>query len=1054
MMSNNNIVKWFVHNPVAANLLMVMLIVGGLFGLMTVGKESMPSMSPSRIDVSVSYLGAGPEEVEERIIIRIEEAIYDLDGIKHIYSTAREGRGSVTIRAIDDYDMQKLLNEVKSRVDSINTFPTLSERPTVSQPVFNNSVSRIALAADIPEAELKELGRRVRDELAALKGVSNVELDAVRPYEISVEVSEMKLREYGISFSDVAQAISRTSVNMPAGKVDNDAGKIQIMTRGQGYTGEDFEDIVVLRTGDGTRVLVRDVATVIDGFTEDRFTARVNGKNAILLRVNTSENPNVVAVSEAVEDYIENTLKPRLPEGVEAVIWMDNSEGFKSRANMLATNGISGLALVFVGLMLFLTPRLAAWVVVGIFVSFLGTFMFLPFTGETLNMLTMFAFILILGIVVDDAIIVGENVHRQNQRGIKGAKASVLGTTKVAKPVIFSALTTMIFFAPLAMVPGDTRQFTVIIAVVVILTLAFSLIESLLILPTHLRHGGEEKPGLLAKFFTVIGLTRIVNIARGWAAHFLDVMITKYYRPFLDTCLRRKGVTMSVFIAMLIFVIGGIQMGGLVGFAFQPSIPQDFVRAEYTFPSGVPYNTVKRAARELEASAYKVVTDLEEQYPDTKIFKATMSFASGRGARAFFVLEPGEDRPVTTEEITRMWREATPPFPDAKEIKFDNTFNNNSRGMRIRLSSSNIEAIEEAAAALKAKLATYDAIYYVTDTAESAQSEAVLSLDPSAENLGLSLRDLGRQVRQAFYGDEVQRVPRGIDDVKVMVRYPEQDRKSFDTLGDMRIQTSDGSAVPFESVANITYHPAYTSIRRTDRARTLTIIASLEEGKDAEIKRIKDDLNENFYPEWEKKYSNVTRHKSGGDEGQAEFLKSIITNFGFGLMIIYVLFAIAFKSYFKPFVIFTALPFGYMGAILGHLFLGMDISIFSILGIAAAMGVVINDNLVLMDYICRLRAQGYDVIKAIEVAAEERFRPIFLTSFTTFIGLIPLMMETSVQAQFMIPTVVSLAFGVLFATVVTLILVPVLYILMSRARDRIYGLFGWDLPEILPEPAE
>ena len=751
---------------------------------------------------------------------------------------------------------------------------------------------------------------------------------------------------------------------------------------------------------------------------------------------------------------MENTLKPKLDDGVEVVIWNDQSKGFESRAHTLISNGISGLALVFLGLMLFLTPRLAAWVVVGIGVSFLGAFMFLPLTGQSLNMIGMFAFILILGIVVDDAIIIGENIHRENQRGVKGVKASILGGSKVAKPVIFSALTTMIFFAPLAMVPGDTKQFTTVIAVVVILTLIFSLIESLLILPTHLRHGGEIKPGLLAKIFTRLGVTRVVDFLRAKADTFLEVTISKYYRPFLDRCLRRKAVTLSVFIGMLLLVIIGIQKGGHVGFAFQPSIPQDFIRAEFTFPSGVPFDTVKEATRALEESAYGVVKDLEKKYPNDKIFKANMAFASGRGARSFFVLEPGENRPVSTEEITKMWREATPIFPDAKEVKFDNTFNNDSRGMRIRLSSSDPEAIDAAAAELKAKLATYDAIYYVTDTADSAQAEAVLSLMPSAENMGISLRDLGRQVRQAFYGEEVQRVPRGIDDVKVMVRYPESDRKSFDTLNKLRVRSDGGSEVPFVSVANVDYRPAYTTIRRTDRERTLSIIASFKEGKAAEIEIIKQDLKDNFYPEWKKKYKNVKRSLGGGDEGQAEFMTSLLTNFGFGLLIIYILFAIAFKSYFKPFIIFTALPFGYMGAILGHLIMGLDISIFSILGIAAAMGVVINDNLVLVDYICGLRDKGYDVIQAIEISAEERFRPIFLTSFTTFIGLVPLMMESSVQAQFLIPAVVSLAFGVLFATTVTLVLVPVLYILMSRTRDRIYNLFGWELKQILPEPAE
>ncbi|MCF8475075.1 MAG: efflux RND transporter permease subunit [Emcibacter sp.] len=1050
----NNIVSWFVNNPVAANLLMILLLIGGIVGLQKIDKESFPSIDGSEIHVDVFYLGAGPEEVEERIIIRIEEAVYDLEGVKHIISRANEGFGNVVIEAVDDYDMQKLLNEVKARVDSINTFPRLSERPVVSQPLFSQPVVQIALAGNIPEADLKELSRNVRNELATLKGVNQVSLDGTRPYEISIEIDEYNLQKYGLTFDQIAQAISRSSVNMPAGKVDNETGNIQIMTRGQGYTGKDFEDIVVLHNQDGTRVLLKDVAKVVDGFSDDKFSGHVNRKNAVLIHVETTVNPNVVTVSENVTDYIENTLKPKLPKDVEAIIWNDQSKGFKSRASTLINNGLSGLVLVFAGLMLFLTPRLAAWVVVGIAVSFLGAFMFLPMTGESLNMIGMFAFILILGIVVDDAIIVGENIHRENQRGIKGGKASILGTVKVIKPVIFSALTTMIFFAPMAMVPGDTKQFTTVIAVVVILTLCFSLLESLLILPAHLRHGGEEKPGVLARLLTKIGMTKYVNIAREWSDKFLNLFIIDYYRPFLDKCLRHKGITLSAFIGMLVIVIGGIQMGGHVGFAFQPSIPQDFIRAEYTFPNGVPFDKVKEATVALETSAYKVVKELETKYPNDKIFKANMAFASNRGARSFFVLEPSENRPISTEDITKMWREATPSFPDAKEVKFDNTFNNDSRGMQIRLSSAHVKNIEAAADELKARLATYDAIYYVSDTLDSAQAEAVLSLMPSAENMGISLSDLGRQVRQAFYGEEVQRIPRGIDDVKVMVRYPEEDRKSFDTLNKLRVRSGEGSVVPFGSVADIKYRPAYTSINRRDRERTLTITASFAEGKAAEIEKIKQDLKENFYPDWQKKYKDVQFDYGGGDEGQEEFMKSIMTNFGFGLLIIYILFAIAFKSYFKPFIIFTALPFGYMGAILGHLFLGMDISIFSIMGIAAAMGVVINDNLVLVDHICSLRNKGYNVIQAIEISAEERFRPIFLTSFTTFIGLLPLMLETSVQAQFMIPTVVSLSFGVLFATGVTLILVPVLYILMSRARDHIYNLLGWELLETLPNPAE
>lgn len=1050
----NNIVKWFVHNPVASNLLMTVLLIGGLVGTMQIGKESWPSVKPNFVEVSVKYLGAGPEEVEERIVIRIEEAVYDLEGIKRITSRAREGVGTVVVEAIDDYDIQKLLNEIKSRVDSINTFPGLSERPIVSQWRFTNPVMDMAIVAELPEAEMKELGRTIRNGLAALPGVSRVEIHGSRPYEISIEISDNQLQKYGLTFDEVARAISRTSVNMPAGKVDNEAGKIQIMTRGQAYTGDDFENIVVLRNVDGTRVLLKDVATVVDGFTEDEFMAHINGKNAVRFMVHSGENPNVVAISKTILEYAEETLKPNLPEGVELVITSDNSEGFSSRASTLVTNGLSGLLLVFVGLMFFLTPRLAAWVVLGIVVSFMGALFIMPYTGVSLNMLTMFSFILILGIVVDDAIIVGENIHRENQRGVHGRKASVMGSTKVLKPVIFSALTTIIFFLPMMFVPGTTRQFTYVIPVVVTLALGFSLLESLLILPAHLRHGGEIKPGMLARFFTRIGLTRWVDKGRGVADRFLNTLIFKYYRPFLDRALKHKLITLSCFVSFFIFVSVGLQASGIVGFAFQPAIPQDFIRAEYTFPPGAPFSIIEKAAKELEKSSAIIVKEMDEKYPGVKIFKSTMAFASRGSARAYLALEPNEGRDISTDDITKRWRELTPAFPDAKDVKFDNTFNDSSRGLRVRLSSADRDQIEQASRDLKAQLATYEAIYYVTDTADSAQSEAVLSLLPSAENLGLSLGDLGRQVRQAFYGQEVQRVPRGVDDVKVRVRLPLEDRQSFDTMQEMRIRSSDGAEVPFEAVAKVDYRPAYTSIRRTDRERTLTVTASLEEAKMDEMQNIEDELKEEFFPILKKKYPNVEFRFGGGSEGQAEFMQSVLQNFMKGLLVIYVLFAIAFRSYFKPFIILTALPFGYMGAILGHLFLGMDISIYSILGIIAAMGVVINDNLVLMDYINQLRDKGYAVMQAIEISAEERFRPIFLTSFTTFIGLIPLMLETSVQAKFLIPTVVSLAFGVLFATTVTLILVPTLYMGMSQIRDWIYGLLGWELAPSMTQPAE
>ena len=1037
----SGIVRWFVNNAVAANLLMIFLIVGGLIGVSQIGKEAFPSIKPNEIEVYVNYLGAGPEEVEERIVIRIEEAVYDLDGIERIRSRSREGFGMVWIEAEEGYDIQQLLNEVKSRVDAINTFPALSERPIVARNRWDNPVLQAAIVGDISEEELKELGRQARNDIAALPGIARAELDGTRAYEISIEISEFQLQKYGLSFQDVANAISRSSINLPAGNVRNETGNIQIMARGQAYEGKDFEDIVVLRNPDGTRVLLKDVATIIDGFEDSQFIARVNGKRAVLLKALSGENPDVLLMSESLHDYIDNTLNPRLPEGVEALIWIDNSEAFNSRVETLLNNGLSGLVLVFLGLMLFLTPSLAGWVVVGIAVSFFGAFTFMHYTGITLNMITMFSFILILGIVVDDAIIVGENVHRENQRGILGTKGAALGASRVVKPVIFAALTTMIFFLPMMFVPGETRQFTIAIPIVVILSLTFSLIESLLILPTHLRHGGEkkDKKGIITRIGDMLGINALIKKGQKWADGFLEVAISKYYRPFLDRALRNKSTTVASFVAALIIVTYGLMGSGFVGFVFQPPIPQDFVQAQYTFPDGTPFETSRKAVIALETAAQETIDEIEAKYPEEKIFKNTMGFGWRNNAMSFIVMEPSGRHDVNSEEVLKLWREKTPTFPDAKDVVFDNTFNESSDGMRIRLSSADREQIVAASEELKTHLNSYDSIYYVTDTADSAQSEAVLSLLPSAENLNLSLRDLGIQVRQAFYGEEVQRVPRGVDDVKVMVRMPEEDRDSFDSLNQLRIRSGEGTEVPFGSVAEVNYEPAYTSIYRTDRERTLTVKASIIEGREEEVQNIRQDLQENFLKDLEKKYPAVKFFFGGDAEDQEKFMNSVMSDLLKGIAVIYVLFAIAFRSYFKPFIIMTALPFGLMGAVLGHFFLGMNLSIYSIMGILAAFGVVINDNLVLVDYICQLREKGYKVMQAVEIAAEERFRPIFLTSFTTFIGLIPLMLETSVQAQFLIPTVVSLAFGVLFATTVTLVLVPTLYVGMAGVRDFFSG---------------
>tara|TARA_B100001939_G_scaffold315415_1_gene300546 strand:- start:6027 stop:9197 length:3171 start_codon:yes stop_codon:yes gene_type:complete len=1052
----SNIVKWFVNNPVATNLIMLIILAGGVIGYINVGKIAFPTFATNTINIYVSYLGAGPREVEERVLVRVEEAIFDLQGIKKIYSRATEGLGRVSVEVQDGYDPDKLLNEVKARVDAINTFPRLSERPIVERVYAQSDVIDLVVYGDIPERDLKEISRDIRDKIAQIPGAAKTQLEAVRDYEISIEVSEFQLQKYGLTFDEVADAIARSSVNLPAGKVDNEAGQIQIMTRGQAYVKEDFENIVLIRNPDGTRILLSDVAHIVDGFTDDQFSVKFNGKPGALIFVKTEGVADVVEISRAVNKMIEEEIRPSLPEGVEIDNWFDTSDLFESRLSMLLKNGISGLVLVFVGLMIFLTPALAFWVTVGIAISFFGCLMMLPYAGVSLSMLSLFGFLLILGIVVDDAIIIGESVHRENQHGLTGGPGAVLGATKVAKPVIFSALTTMIAFAPLAFLPGDSGKITYVIPVVVVLCLIFSLLESLFILPTHLRHGGEQRRGLASRLGGLLlpppaltRLTAMFQVCQTLANRFLNYLIYTLYRPFLDKVLKHAVLSLCIIIAGSIVILS-INMSGWVKNTFMPDVPADFIQASIVFPAGSPYQTISDATTVLEQSAKAMEKELSEKYPDEKIFRNILSWTSSRGqARAFLILEPAENRTVNVKEIADRWRELTPDVPDARDINFDFSVDGGGgKRLELLLKSKNPEQIEAAAAELKEVYATYSGLYNITDSGDTARMEAVLSLKPSAENLGLSLVDLARQVRQAFYGEEVQRIPRGQDDVKVMVRLPEEDRKSFDTLHDMRVRTPGGDEVPFNAAAEVRYQQAYTAIERTDRMRTLEVRANVDT-EQANAQEILQDIQEKYFPMWKTKYPDVEFSLEGDQKEQAEFVAALAFGFGIALLAIYFLMAVAFRSYVQPFLIFTAIPFGYMGAIIGHLLLGMDLSMFSIMGIVAAAGVVVNDNLVLLDYIHKLRDQGYEALKAIEVAAEERFRPIFLTSLTTFVGLVPMMMEKSFQAQFLVPTVVALAFGVLIASIATLFLVPILYLLLSRAREKLNFLLGEKEPSVI-----
>ncbi|MBT6328933.1 MAG: efflux RND transporter permease subunit, partial [Kordiimonadaceae bacterium] len=989
------IVQWFVKNPVAANLLMVIILAGGIMGMFRVGKIANPPVMAPIVQVSLVYPGAGPEEVEERIIVRIEEAVYNVDGVKRLEATALDSFGQVLVFAEEGYDLDKLLNEVKAKVDAINTFPRTPERPQIRQLKGEQPILSLAISGFFDEKGLKEVTRRIRDQISTVDGVNRIDLQGVRNYEVSIEISEFGLQKYGLSFDQVANAVKRSSVNMPAGRVDNEAGQIQIMTRGQSYVEEDFEDIVVLKRSDGTRVFLKDVATINDGFEQNKYQLSMDGKRATSLRIIAGDNPDTVKLSRDINQFLDETVRPSLAEGTEIVVYNDNSESFASRLYMMLENMITGLILVFIGLSLFLTPRLAGWVCVGILVSFMGTFFMLPYLDMSLNMISLFSFILILGIVVDDAIIVGENIHRQNQKGFVGEEGAIKGATMIAKPVIFSAITTMIFFSPMLFVEGFIKQVVIFIPVVVILTLSFSLFESLLILPSHLRHGQDSAPSRISTITTMIfqffGIRALFSYLRVRADKGLKYFVKNLYLPALYAVLRRKGLAFCSFLtALMVFI--SLQMGGIVGTAFMVNIPGDRIFVVVDYPMGAPYEDLVNAMTELEKSAQLLKIDLKKEFPGEEIIHHIEASTNHSQAQAYvnLYLKPSEDRELTIGDIVGRWRAFEPYIPDAKNISWDE--GGGSTRLSVRLSSGDIAQLEGAKQEMRDKFSSYSSVYYVSDTGAAAESEAVLSLLPKGENLNLSLVDLGRQVRQAFYGEEVQRIPRGADDVKVMVRLPEIDRKSFDTLEQLRIRTPDGLEVPFNSVATISYRPAPTQIIRNNRERNIDVFSIIGEENKTDVANIVSDLREGFFQEMEEKYPNVGMSFAGGQEEQDDFMQSLVINFMMGLIVVYCLMAVAFKSYSQPFIIMTAIPFGYMGAIIGHMILGYDITIFSVLGIVAAAGVVVNDNLVLMDYINKLRERGIDAYEAVVTAASERFRAIFLTSFTTFLGLIPLMM--------------------------------------------------------------
>lgn len=1024
--------RWFIDNPIAAHLMMLLVFFGGFTTLPQLDKEFFPQRKLNQITVSVTYPGANPAEVEKQIILRIEEAIGDVVGIDEIRSTAREGLATVVVDISTNENAQRLLNDIKNRVDSINTFPAEAERPLISERLWRDRMISMNLSGNVPEAELKILGEIIREELTARPSVSLVELRSPRKDELAIEVSDQKLREHGLRFDDIARAINQASLNLPGGKVSTDDGDLQIQIRGQRYSENHFAEIPVISRHDGSLLKLGDIATIRDGFEEIDVVGLFDGERSLAVDVYVTSNPNVLKTSQAVRDYVAQK-SPQLPPGVELRVWRDSSIPFGDRVNTLLSNGFGGLVLVFILLLLFLRAQLALWVCAGIAVAFLGAIWLLPVLGTSLNMVSLFAFILILGIVVDDAIIVGESVFTAQEQGHIGAEGAYLGTRAVIKPVCFAVISTMLFFVPFYFLPEEAAE-PPNLADVVMLALAFSLFESMFILPAHLAGMKPEQPG---RYRWLRPLEMLRERASGGLIHLRD----QYYRVLLKNCLAWKGTVTAVFFTLLIIVLA-FPVGGWMKASFFPRVPGNYLLANVTLEEGIPFHEVERTLSHIieTAEILKQRLNTDDDFPLAGSIEAA---AYNNTVRVTLELLNTEERARPAYLIRDEWQALIGPLHNAISMDIAFTIIPIGKPIELQVIASDVDLLSEATTAIAAQLARYDGVFNVRNSLANPRDELNIKLRPQAHSLDIQLADVAKQVRQGFYGEEVQRIPRLREDVKVMLRYPEPDRQSLHSLRDMRFRTASGQEIAFDAIAEIDFVEGYTVIDRINRQRVASLSADLQDGFSAGaiISALLTD------PQWAEKFPDVQIAKEGEQAQQNEFLQRTGQLMILALMLSFGLMAIIFRSYWQPVIIMTAIPFGFMGGLIGHLLLNQELAMFSVLGMVACTGVVVNDNLVLLDRINTLRSEGLAVAEAVVNGARDRFRPIVLTSMTTFIGLTPIMLESSSQAQFLKPMVIALAFGVLTATSVTLILVPCLCLLGESAYRRLATITTGGQPE-------
>lgn len=1048
------------RNTVAANLIMFALLLGGMLMLPRIKQEVFPEFEIDIILVNVIYPGASPSDVEEGVILAIEEAVRDVEGIKEVRGTASEGVGTVTIDLLTGTNQARALADVKSAVDRIRSFPEDIERPVVSLALNRKEVVSVVVHGDADEKAIRTMAEKVRDDLLALPEIDVADLYGARPYEISIEVPREELRRYGLTLDDIARRVGANAVETPGGGVKTAGGEVLVRTAARKRHGAEFAAIPIVSGPDGTQIRLGDIARVEDGFQETDQEAFFNSERTVMVKVFRVGDQTPITVSNAVERYLQ-AQRQRMPPGVSLSTWADMSEIYEQRVDLLRRNGIMGLVLVMLVLGLFLDVGLAFWVTLGIPICFVGSLLFMPMLDASINMISLFAFIVTLGMVVDDAIVVGEAVYARRSRGMSYMDAAVSGVKEVAMPVVFAVCTTMIAFAPMLFVPGPAGKFFRLIPIVVMGVLAISLLESLLVLPAHLSHKGGFTSVLKRIILSPLwifspraatAVPHLVEREQGKFALLVERFIEKIYQPSLKLAIRNRYITLAGSIAILLSTVGLVG-GGYIKFSFMPKVDGDVVVADLRMPFGTPPEETRAILKAINA---KIDDALEEHVSEGEPRSAVRGVFSQLGDRGILMggagppstaiggghvgevavyLVPSDDRSFNAREFSETWRSMIGDVPGVESLKF--AFNMGPTAgapIDIELEHNDLGVLEAAANDLARRLQEFPGVYAVDSGFSPGKEQLDMTLKPGARALGLTEADLASQLRSSFYGVEALRQQRGREELRVYVRLPDEQRESEYDFESLMLRTPGGGEIPLLDAVDVERGRSYTAIKRREGRRVVNVTADVD-GIKANANEVVATLQEKQIPALLQSYDGLTYSLGGEQREQAQSLSALGTGFQMALVAIFGLLAIAFRSYGQPIIIMAVIPFGIVGAILGHVALGYGLSMISMMGVVALSGVVVNDSLILIVAINRFREDGMSAFDAMVAGGLRRFRPIILTSLTTFFGLVPMIFETSMQARFLIPMAISLGFGVLFATVIMLVLVPAIYAIFEDIKD-------------------